>query len=89
MFKQNTTIINETGLHARPASVFVKEAKNFECKVSITKVGEEKAYSGTSVIQIMAAGLTKGTEICISADGVDEEKAVKTLVALVEAGFGE
>ncbi len=32
---KQTTIINATGLHARPASVFASEAKKFESNVTI------------------------------------------------------
>ena len=35
MVSKQTTIVNATGLHARPASVFVAEAKKYGCAMTI------------------------------------------------------
>ena len=87
MTEATTTIENKTGIHARPASVFVQKASSFKSKVQLKAKG--KTVDAKSILMIMSMGLVKGTEITICADGPDEEAAVKELKALVDAKFGE
>ena len=87
MTEATTTIENKTGIHARPASVFVQKASSFKSKVQLKAKG--KTVDAKSILMIMSMGLVKGTEITIVADGPDEADAVKELKALVDAKFGE
>ncbi|MBQ7199205.1 MAG: HPr family phosphocarrier protein [Selenomonadaceae bacterium] len=87
MTEATTTIENKTGIHARPASVFVQTASKFKSKVQIKAKG--KTVDAKSILMIMSMGLTKGTEITLSADGPDEAEAVATLKKLVDDKFGE
>ncbi len=87
MTEATTTIENKTGIHARPASLFVQTASKFKSKVNIKAKG--KTVDAKSILMIMSMGLVKGTEITISADGPDEADAVKTLKDLVDAKFNE
>lgn len=87
MTEATTTIENKTGIHARPASVFVQKASSFKSKVQLKAKG--KTVDAKSILMIMSMGLVKGTEITIVADGPDEKDAVAALKALVDAKFGE
>ncbi len=87
MTESTITIENKTGIHARPASIFVQTATKFESKVQIKAKG--KTVDAKSILMIMSMGLVKGTEITICADGPDEADAVKTLTDLVASKFGE
>jgi phosphocarrier protein len=87
MTEATTTIENKTGIHARPASVFVQKASSFKSKVQLKAKG--KTVDAKSILMIMSMGLVKGTEITIVADGPDEADAVKALKDLVDAKFGE
>ena len=87
MAAQKTTIKNKTGIHARPASVFVQTASKFKSKVQIAAKG--KKVDAKSILMIMSMGLSNGTEITISADGPDADEAVTKLVELVDSKFGE
>lgn len=82
MYKKEVMVKNESGLHARPASMFVKEANKYvsDIKVSI----ESKIFNAKSIMGILSAGITSGTTIEISADGEDAQIAVDNLVKLVE-----
>lgn len=80
-------IKNETGLHARPAGMFVKKASEFTSTVEVKY--NNKVVNAKSIMGIMSLGLGKGEEITISATGADEEAAVNALIELVESGFGE
>ena len=83
MTKETFTIENSTGIHARPASEFVKAAGKFKSKVELNAKG--RTIDAKSIIMVMQLGLSKGTEVTISADGADEKEAVKTLVSLVQS----
>lgn len=90
MYSKTTTIINATGLHARPASEFVAKAASFKSNITIKKIGtEKKPVNAKSIVILLTLGLAKGSEIEISADGADEKEAVDALVALIDSGFGE
>ncbi len=90
MYARQTKIVNKTGLHARPASVFVMATKKYKADITIRNVdaGSDSA-NAKSIIMLLAAGLGCGTNIEISANGPDEKEAVESLVELVESGFGE
>ena len=87
MTQEVVTIENKTGIHARPASIFVQTATKFKSKVQIQAKG--KTVDAKSILMIMSMGLVKGTEITIVADGPDEADAVKALKDLVDSKFGE
>lgn len=91
MYQRQTTIINATGLHARPASEFVKEANKYVSKITIRNLDKEEAVPTNvkSILRILAEGLTKGTRVELCAEGEDEVQAVDALLALLESGFGE
>lgn len=87
MYKKEVTVTNKTGLHARPASEFVKMASKFKANINIVCKGKEA--NAKSILNILAAGISAGTVVTISADGSDEKEAVDALVRLVESRFGE
>jgi phosphocarrier protein len=79
---------NKTGLHARPANVFVKEAiRHHTCSISIKKAS--KLYNGKSIVSVLSACITCGSVIELIADGEGEQRALEDMVAAVESGLGE
>ncbi|QOX61861.1 HPr family phosphocarrier protein [Anoxybacterium hadale] len=87
MISKDILIMNETGIHARPAAVFVSMATKFKSKIDVIK--DKKKANAKSILHIMSLGIDKGSTITISADGEDEAEAVDRLVKLVESKFGE
>ncbi len=87
MISEKITILNETGLHARPASIFVNTATKFKSNLTIAK-GEKQA-NAKSILSVLGLGISKGTEVTISADGPDEELALCTLAELIQVGINE
>ncbi len=86
--KQKTVVIqNETGLHARPASLLVEEAESYEAQVQL--IYGEQEVNAKSIMGVMSLGIDQSEEIIIAADGEDEAEAVTGLVNLVENGFTE
>ena len=87
MISQEVYVKNPTGLHARPANMFVKTAVQFPCKVNIQK--GTRSFNGKSIVSVMSACVKCGTQITIICDGDQEEKAMRAIVNAVESGLGE
>lgn len=87
MVEQMIVVKNKSGLHARPASNLVKAASKFKAKINIVKA--EKNYDVKSILGILSAGISCGTEITLVCDGEDEIEALKSLIELIESGLGE
>ncbi|MEI8245912.1 MAG: HPr family phosphocarrier protein [Lentisphaerota bacterium] len=80
-------IKNTLGLHARPASLFVKTASNFECEITVEK--ESEVVNGKSLMGLLMLSAGYGTIIRISAKGKDCEVAVKAIIDLITRKFDE
>jgi len=89
MHTRRTVILNKTGLHARPASDFMAQARRFKSEISIKRVDNNEEANAKSIMMLLSLSLTQGKEIEIMAEGEDEVIAIDTLVALVESRFGE
>ena len=89
MYKRTATILNKSGLHARPASDFVKEAAKFNSKITIKRLDEDEEANAKSIVFLLSLGISQGTEVEISALGDDEQQAADALAAMIESGFGE
>jgi phosphocarrier protein FPr len=87
MRQLDLTLRNPTGLHARPAKVFVNTAKQFESDIRVQH--GEKKVNAKSAISILTLGVGYGGHISISAEGLDEEAAIEALRTAVESGLGE
>ncbi|SFF77950.1 dihydroxyacetone kinase phosphoryl donor subunit DhaM [Curtobacterium sp. YR515] len=80
---ETVELVNESGLHARPAAEFVKTAARFDAEVRVNGVDAK------SLLAIMALALPRGASVTIEGTGADAQDAVDALVALVRSGFGE
>ena len=83
----SVTITNALGLHARAAAKFVHAASAFQARVRVANGTRE--MDGKSIMGLLLLAAARGTNVTISADGVDEVDAIATLRALVERGFDE
>ncbi|HET9999746.1 MAG TPA: phosphoenolpyruvate--protein phosphotransferase [Ktedonobacteraceae bacterium] len=80
-------LTNPTGLHARPASLFVQAAHRFESRIRVTGHGRES--DAASITGILSLGLRQGDTIAIHASGTDAQAAITALSELVRANFYE
>lgn len=81
------TIAGKTGLHARPATVLVSTAKEFESDIQV-RYGNQTA-NAKSLVSLLKLGVEGGQTIRLMAQGKDEDEALATLRREVEAGLGE
>ena len=84
---RDVVVQNKLGLHARPASMFVKLATRFECEIFVEKEGEE--VNGKSIMGLMMLAAASGTTLTIRAEGGDAGQAVDELEQLVQRNFEE
>ncbi|HSG48087.1 MAG TPA: HPr family phosphocarrier protein [Longimicrobiales bacterium] len=87
MHEITVEIVNRAGLHARPASEFVKLAGRFRCEVRIEKDGFE--VNGKSIMGVLMLAAERGSRLVLRADGDDAPQALEALAALVARGFEE
>ena len=87
MTSAEVKIINESGLHLRPAGVLTQTCIRFKSEI-ILYYGERKII-GKSVLNVMAAGVKKGSTVRVECSGIDEEEALKAVVEAISSGLGE
>jgi phosphotransferase system HPr (HPr) family protein len=88
MEKISLKVINAVGLHARPASEFVKMATQFKSRLTVRNISKSSgAVDAKSILSILTLGVEKDHEIELIADGEDELQAVQSLRALIETDF--
>jgi phosphocarrier protein HPr len=87
VIERQATIVNQEGLHARPAARIVRLASSFAAEIELSKDGV--GVNGKSIMGVMMLAAECGSEIIIRADGPDAEQAVQALADLVASGFGE
>jgi len=80
-------ILNETGLHARPAKVLVNLAKQFKSNISLQHKG--KRANAKSMVSVLTLGAVHGSDITVQVEGVDEETAIAELEAAILSGLGD
>ena len=78
-------IKDEAGIHARPAGMLAKEAKNFKSKITIAGNGREA--DALRLMAVMSLGLKQGAEMTVRVEGEDEEQAAEAMKAFLEANL--
>lgn len=79
------TIDHPTGLHARPAALFVQVASKFQSRIWVEK--GSKKVNAKSIMGVMSLSVRKGDEVIITADGKDEKNAMEAIKRMVESNF--
>ncbi len=87
MVEEKVTLKNEIGLHARPASKFIRESIKYKSRIEVIK--NEKVYNAKSIMGVLSMGAGKDDEITIRAEGEDEAEAVENLANLVKYGLDD
>jgi len=71
------TVIDESGLHARPAARFVQAASRFASHIVI-RSGEREA-DAKSLISLLGLAVRLSSVITVAAEGADAEAALASL----------
>lgn len=75
------TVASKSGLHARPASLFVQQAKAFQSQITISK--KEKTVNAKSILSVLSLGAEQGDEVILKANGDDATTALDLLASLL------
>ena len=84
--ERTVTIRSKSGLHARPAAIFVQKAKGFQSQIMLTK--NEKTVNAKSILSVLTLGAAQGDQVILKVDGDDAEIASGELVSLLEEDLG-
>ena len=82
MVSREVKIINNIGLHARPATFFIQKANSFKSNIWVEV--DDRRVNAKSLLGVLSLGIVKDTEITLIADGSDEQEALKGLENLLE-----
>lgn len=87
MLEETVVVVNNTGLHARPAALLVKAAAGFPCEVTLVK--KDKKFNAKSIISVMSAAIKQGESITVRTAGERQEEALKEIISLIQTGLEE
>jgi phosphocarrier protein HPr len=87
MYIKKATVMNQVGLHARPATFLIQKANEFKSSIWIEK--DERRVNAKSLLGVLSLGVAKGAAVNIIGDGADEVEAVDTLCSLIDSDFAE
>ena len=87
MIKNNITISNKLGLHARASAKLTKLAGSFPCEVWMSR--GERRINAKSIMGVMMLAAGLGSQVEVETDGAQEQEAMDALVALIDGKFGE
>ncbi|WP_329110631.1 HPr family phosphocarrier protein [Micromonospora sp. NBC_01699] len=79
---RTVTVGSASGLHARPAALFVAAATAQPVRVTI-RVGDKRPVPANSMLSVLSLGAKRGTEVVIEAEGEGAEAALDTLADLL------
>ncbi len=82
MITQTATVGSATGLHARPAALFVKAATTAPVKVRISVDGK-KPVNAASMLGVLSLGAVRGTIVTLETDD-ESPDAQATIVSLID-----
>ena len=85
--ERSVQIVNEAGIHARPAAEIVKTAARFRSEIMIVKDGLD--VNAKSIMGVMMLAAEFGADIVVRASGPDAEQAVGAIEQLIANKFGE
>ena len=83
-------VVNPSGLHLRPGTLFAEAAAAFGARITVENLDRgTPPVDAKSVLMVLTAGVSPGHRIRLTADGPDEGAALAALAELVRSGLGE
>ena len=82
MPSRTVTVGSASGLHARPAALFVAAAGALAVRATI-RTGEKKPVPAHSMLSVLSLGAKKGTEVVLEAEGDGADAALDSLADLL------
>lgn len=89
MIETDVKIVNQLGLHARAAAQLVRLASSFQSKINLERKDNTAAANAKSILSVLTLAASKGTELKLIVEGVDEKKAFTAVKKIFVNGFSE
>jgi phosphocarrier protein HPr len=89
MLTGDVKVINPLGLHARATASLIRLASKFKSKIILYRPDKNVSADAKSILSVLALAASKGTELRLSIEGIDETEAFEAVKNLFEQGFGE
>ena len=87
MPERSVQVVNEAGIHARPAAEIVKTAARFKAEIMIVK--DDLDVNAKSIMGVMMLAAECGSTVTLKAEGDDAQAAIDALAGVIAGGFGE
>lgn len=87
MISRDVTLINELGLHARPAAQIATLAARAASRVWMISDGEQ--VDAKSIIDMLSLYCPKGSPVRFAVENDQDVETLNAIAALAENGFGE
>lgn len=81
MKKFEYTVKEANGIHARPAGLLVKAAKELDSTITLENVAG-KAAAATKLMAVMGLGIKQGETVTVTVEGGDEEASATAMKKL-------
>ena len=82
MYSENTVVKCASGLHNKQATYFIQKANDYRSSIWIE--ADDRKINAKSLLGVLSMAIVTGTEVTISAEGPDEEEAVRTLTDMLQ-----
>ena len=82
MYSENTVVKCASGLHNKQATYFIQKANDYRSSIWIE--ADERKINAKSLLGVLSMAIVTGTEVTITAEGTDEEEAVRTLTDMLQ-----
>ncbi len=89
MLQRRVLIKNRLGLHARAAARLVRTASRFQSNIKLERADGSAAADAKSILSVLLLAASRGTELFLTVDGVDEAEALAMVCEQFESGFSE
>lgn len=89
MIRRVVRVENELGLHARAAAKLVRLTSRFQASIKLSRRNGGEQVDAKSILGVLLLAASRGTELEVTASGLDEEAAVEAVEKLIQDRFGE
>ena len=89
MAERRVQVTGRLGLHARAAANLVRVASQFQSSLTLQRLDGHAEADAKSILSILTLAASRGTELKVIAQGVDEQEALEALVGLFSRDFDE
>lgn len=87
MLREELTIVNKLGLHARASAKLTQLAGKYQSEIWLSRNGRRINAKSIMGVMMLAAGI--GSKVVLETEGADESEAMTGLKALIADKFGE